>query len=110
MAFDALDVAVEIAKALRGPLRNVERRDRDLARQIRRAANGVVLQVSEGRERVGADRLHLFRVAMGSATEVRDALRLAEAWGYSAPAERATARSLIDRERAMLWRLLHPRS
>lgn len=46
---------------------------------------------------------------MGGASEVRDALRVAEAWGYVDAQALEPARELLDRERAMLWRLTHPR-
>ena len=55
----------------------------------------------------GRDRLHHFRIAAGSADELQQAIRLAEAWGY-APQERiAPSLELIDRVLAMLHRLTH---
>jgi len=44
-------------------------------------------------------------VAAGSAAEVDTALRLAVAWGYLDEADLATSFELLDRIRAMLWRL-----
>ena len=67
------------------------------------------LNISEGARRVGADRLHHYRVAAGSADEARTALRVASAWRYVAADECAAADALLDRELAMLWRLTHPR-
>ena len=65
----------------------------------------MALNLLEGAERVGRDRKHLFRVALGSAAEVGDCLELAVAWGYVEPAEVATARALVGRVRAMAYRL-----
>ena len=70
ITFDALRVALELARALRPLIATLERRDKDLVRQIRRTISSVVLNTGEGRERRGADRLHLFRCANGSAAEV----------------------------------------
>jgi hypothetical protein len=61
--------------------------------------------LAEGRRRAGADRLHSWRVAAGSAEEVRAALRVAEAWGDLSAAEVSAAIVLLDRLLAMLWRL-----
>jgi four helix bundle protein len=105
MAFDAFTVAIELVAALREPVARLARTDRDLADQVRRAASSVALNVSEANQRVGRDRVHLFRVAAGSAAEVRAALAVAEAWGHVERASLTTARELLDRELAMLWRL-----
>jgi four helix bundle protein len=80
-------------------------RDRALSEQIRRAASGISLNLAEGRRRCGADRLHSWRIAAGSAEEVRAALRVAAAWGDLAAAEVSEAIVLLDRLLAMLWRL-----
>ena len=109
MAFDALEVAVQIAAELRVPLEKIQRRDRDLAGQLRRATSSVALNIGEARRRDGKDRVHLFRVAAGSAAEVRTGLALAEAWGYLGAVELESVRSLLDRQLAMLWRLTHQR-
>ena len=107
MAFDALDIAVALAAALREPLARLRQHDKDLADQARRAANGVALQIAEGRKRQGRDRLHLWRIAAGSAEELGTALRLAVAWGYLDPESLRVPRELLDRVLAMLWRLSH---
>ncbi|MBI5478906.1 MAG: four helix bundle protein [Deltaproteobacteria bacterium] len=110
MAFDALEIAIQLAAALREPLAELRRHDRDLADQARRAAGSVALNVAEAARREGRDRHHLWRVAAGSAAEVRAALALGEAWGYLGAAALAAPRALLDRELAMLWRLTHRRS
>jgi len=107
MSFDAFEVALQLVRALRGPIEVVARRDPALADQLRRAGASVPLNVAEGRRRAGKDRLHHYRVAAGSADEVAGALRIADAWGYlDAEAVAGTLR-LCDRLLAMLWRLTH---
>ena len=92
MAFDALEVSIQLCAALRAPLERLRQHDRDLCDQARRA---------------GKDRLHLLRIAAGSAHELATALRLAHAWGYLDPASLGQPLALLDRVQAMLWRLSH---
>ena len=105
--FDALEVALEIVKSLRGLLPRLERKDRELALQIRKAGVSIPANVAEGNRRVGKDRTYHFRVAAGSADEVRAELRVALAWGYVDEPELEEPLGLIDRELAMLYRLTH---
>ena len=105
--FDALEVSLDLVRSLRRPVALVRNRDRDLSLQIRRAASSVVLNIAEGRERAGADRAHHWRVAAGSAAEVRAALRVAVAWGDVEDRDVARALELLDRVLAMLWRMTH---
>lgn len=107
MSFDAFDVALDMIRSLRDPLVAIAERDPALAQQLRRAAASVPLNLSEGRRRQGRDRLHLWRVAAGSADEVVASLRVAEAWGHLDAASIAPALALCDRVLAMLWRLTH---
>jgi four helix bundle protein len=105
--FDALEVSLQLVGALRRPVERLRVRDRGLSEQIRRAASSVALNFAEGRKRIGADRLHSWRIAAGSAEEVRTALRVPLAWGDLAPAEVSEAIQLLDRLLAMAWRLTH---
>ena len=109
MAFETLDIAIEFLTALRRLLELVRQHDRDLAGQLQRAATSVAMCLGEGRERVGRDRPHLFRIAAGSAAEVDTGLRVALAWGFVTEGDVAQARALLDRVRAMIYRLLHRR-
>ena len=70
----------------------------------------MALCLAEGARRTGKDRLHLYRVAAGSAAEVRAALAVGRAWGWIGSAALAPAEALLDRVLAMLWRLTHPGS
>jgi four helix bundle protein len=107
--FAAYDLAMQAATALRPLLDIINRRDPDLCRQIRRAASSVAMCLDEGSQRAGRDRLHLYRVAAGSAAEVRTALTLAATWDYVSTNQAAPAHALLDRVVAILWRLTHPK-
>ena len=108
MGFVAYDVSLEMIAAVGPAISAVAKRDRSLADQMRRAASSVPLNVAEGSRRAGRDRKHCYRIAAGSAHELRTALRVAETWGY---VERGSAQSvdaLLDRELALLWGLTRP--
>ena len=105
--FDVLEVGLETIAALREPLSILRKRDPDLFRQIRRAGSSITLNIAEGNRRVGADRLHLWRVAAGSADEVRVGLRCALAWGDLRVEDSERSLELLDRVCAMLWKLTH---
>jgi len=109
MRFDTFEVAIEIIRTIRALIDQIARHDRDLADQVRRAVSSIALNVSEGTKRAGRDRAHSFRVAAGSANEVRAGLLVAEAFGYVSREAIAAGLELIDRELAMLWRLNNPR-
>ena len=86
MRFDAYEVALELATGLGPVIETIARRDGSLASQTRRAMSSVVLCLAEGARRSGKDRLHLYRVAAGSAAEVRAALALGGCLGKSGAA------------------------
>lgn len=79
----------------------------DLADQVERATTSIVLNIGEGNRRAGKDRRRFFVNAQGSASEILAALDVAEIWGWVGDSQQA--RALLDRERALLWRLIHPR-
>ena len=108
MAFHAAVVALEIIRSVRGVLLTIRKEDGPLADQARRAATSVALNVEEGNRREGRDRRQLWRVAAGSAAELRSALQQALAWGYVDGTAVAAPLALIDRELALLWKLTHP--
>jgi four helix bundle protein len=105
--FLALELALQIIAELRPVIAAVTRHDPDLARQIRRAASSVALNLGEGSERSGKDRAQHYRIAAGSHREVVTALRVATAWG--ALGELREVALLLDRQAAILFRLTHSR-
>src|SRR5580704_6012261 len=76
------DEMLETVRAMRGMIAAIEKRDSDLARQLRRAASSVVLNVAEGSGSFGGMRTARYRTALGSARETLACLRVAEAFGY----------------------------
>lgn len=105
--WDVFDVSLELIRTLRGPLVRITTVDAALTTQIRRAASSVSLNLSEGRRRSGRDRIHAWRIAAGSAEEVRASLLVADAWGYAEPELLAPSLALLDRISAMLYRMTH---
>jgi four helix bundle protein len=107
MRFEALEVSIDVVRSLRQPLEILRSRDADLHRQIRRAASSVALNISEGNQRSGKDRVYHFRIARGSAAEVCTALRVAVAWGDLQAAAVGETLRLLDRLLRLLWGLSH---
>ena len=107
--FETYEVALGMIATLQPAVEALGRFDRDLADQIRRAASSVVLNLAEGSRRQGRDRMHFYRIAAGSAAEVRAAIEVGKAWGYLDTRTVAAVEALLDRLLAMLWRLTHGR-
>jgi four helix bundle protein len=107
--FHVYEVAKELARASRQLIERIERRDRSLADQARRAAQSMMLNIREGNRRAGRDRAHSFRIGAGSADELVGALDVAEVMGYLVAADLAVPLVLADRVLAMLYRLANPR-
>ncbi len=76
------DDMLEAVRTMRGMLAAIEKRDPDLARQLRRAASSVVLNLAEGSGSFGRVRTVRYRTALGSARETLACLRVAESFGY----------------------------
>ncbi len=76
------DDMLDVVRSIRGAIVAIEKRDPDLARQLRRAAASVVLNVAEGSGSFGRLRTARYRTALGSARETLACLRVGEAFGY----------------------------
>lgn len=85
-----LDVPVE----LRPLIAQIERRDADLTRQLRRCASSVALNLAEGMYSRGKSRSARYHTALGSAREVLSCLEVARALGYVASLEPALVAKL----------------
>jgi four helix bundle protein len=105
MSFQVHDVAVQMNAAVARVYAKVRVVDAGLADQLKRAAQSVPLNIDEGSRRAGRDRLHLWRIAAGSAAEVRSALEVAAAWGYIDGDAAKAVDALADRVVAMLFKL-----
>jgi four helix bundle protein len=77
-------VVLEMLRQLQSPLRRIEQRDKDLARQLRRCSSSIALNLAEGQYSRGQNRSARFHSALGSARETLACLEVAEACGYVA--------------------------
>jgi four helix bundle protein len=103
--FHVVDVALRLIRSLRSPVGRVRKRNARLAGQIEEAACSIVANLLEGNRRIGRDRAHLFRIAVGSADETRGHLLTAEAWGWIERGEVEQALDHADHILAILWKL-----
>jgi four helix bundle protein len=76
------DVMLDAITTMRPMVRVIERNDRDLASQLKRAASSVVLNIAEGSGSFGGVRTQRYRTALGSARETLACLLVAERFGY----------------------------
>jgi four helix bundle protein len=76
------DVMLDAITMMRPMVRAIERHDRDLASQLRRAASSVVLNLAEGSGSSGGVRTQRYRTALGSGRETMSCLLVAERFGY----------------------------
>ena len=76
------DVMLDAISTMQPMVRAIERHDRDLASQLKRAASSVVLNLAEGSGSFGGVRTQRYRTALGSARETLACLRVAERFGY----------------------------
>jgi hypothetical protein len=67
--------------------------------------NERLAHVAEARQRTGKDQRNRYRISLGSAAEVGAALDVAVARGYISDVDAIDALALLDRVRAMTWRL-----
>jgi four helix bundle protein len=80
-------VVLEVIRELRPVLAVIERKDKDLGRQLRRASASVALNLAEGMYSRGKNRAARYHTALGSARESLACLEVAHAFGYAGPLE-----------------------
>ena len=101
LALQATGIILQLAGKIPAPMKSV-------ADQLIRASSSVALNLAEGNGRFGRDRVHHWRIAYGSALETSTALQILVAAEYIRAEKAAEAEALLDRVRAMTWRLIHP--
>lgn len=110
MGFQATDLALQALRDIKPVLRALSEHDSSLRDQILRAAQSVVLNLEEGTWKSGRDRANRYRIAAGSAAEVRGALRIAEALGYVASDVIEKPIESLNRVMAILWVIIGPKA
>lgn len=103
--FIAYEIAKELITALAPLVVQIKHEDRELADQLKRAAQSVLLNLAEGQKFSNGNRRRHYEIAQGSANEVRAALDAAVAWGWIGAD--GPERVVIDRMLAILWKLTH---
>ena len=99
MAWKLYELSIDLVKLV-APV--AEAVDAGLADQLRRVVASVPANLAEGSGRIGKDRLHHYRIAYGSARELRAHLDIA---GRLAYADTATADRLADRVTGLVYGL-----
>ena len=82
-------LVLDLIRQLRSVVGVIERKDRDLARQLRRASASIALNLAEGTYSRGKNRSVRYHTALGSARETWSCLEVAAAAGYIRPLEPA---------------------
>ena len=98
-------VVLESLTEMRGLMAQIERRDSDLARQLRRASASIALNLGEGMYSRGRNRQARYHTALGSARETLSCLEVAHALGYVAAVDAAVL-DRLDRVIGTLVRLV----
>ena len=75
-------VCIELVRDVRPLAGQIEKYDKDQARQLRRSATSIVLNLAEGEGSRGGTRRVRYDSALGSARETLANLHVAEALGY----------------------------
>jgi four helix bundle protein len=92
---------IDVLRGLQPIVSQIELHDRDLARQLRRAAASIALNAAEGSGCGGGTRLERYRNALGSARETGACLDVALALGYVDEVD-AGLLDMLDHVRATL--------
>ena len=103
--FIAYEIAKELITALAPLVVQIKREDLELADQLKRAAQSVLLNLAEGQKFSNGNRRRHYEIAQGSANEVKAALDAGVAWGWIAAD--GAERVLLDRLLAVMWKLTH---
>lgn len=102
---DLYPVSLEVARDAARIAARLERHDRDLARQLRRAVTSVPLNLAEGMYSRGKLKTARYHTALGSAREVLACIEVGQAMGYLGDID-AEVTDRIDRVIATLVRLV----
>ena len=99
-------VCLEMVREVRPYAEQIEKFDRDLARQLRRSSTSIVLNLAEGDGSRGGRRRNSYDIALGEARETLACLEVAAAIGYVRCIE-PRLRQRFDHIIGTLIRLVH---
>jgi four helix bundle protein len=102
--FIAYNLSLQLVQELAPIAGRISQFDRDLARQLRRAASSIVLNLAEGSSSDPGNQRARFFSAAGSAKETKSALQVATAWRY---VDCTQTLALADRVVALTYKLSH---
>ena len=103
------DVVLTMVGEAAGIAERIERRDADLARQMRRAAASVALNTAEGMGNTAGHKRQRYQTALGSAREVMACVDVAKAMRYVVEIDAAVL-DRMDHVIATLARLVYRRA
>ncbi len=98
-------VCIELVRDVRRLAGRIEKYDKDQARQLRRSATSIVLNLAEGEGNRGGTRRTRYDSALGSTRETLANLQVAEALGYVGTLD-TDLLDCFDRVAATLFRLI----
>ena len=98
-----LEHALTVAALVRPLVDAIQRKDRDLASQVRRAVNSIGLNCAEAQGSAAGNARLRFESALGSLYEGRTGLLLAVAWGYFTPSAATEALESMNHLGARLY-------
>ncbi len=105
MALQVAELSLELIETLRPLILRIKAKDRPLADQIMRSASSIALNIGEAELSDPGNRRARFFTAAGSAGETYSAVRVAIAWRYFPASEADPALALLNRIKAILWKL-----
>ena len=103
------EIAIAMVKSVCALSRKVQQFDPDLARQMRKAATSVPLNMAEGWHAVAGNRIVRFQTAMTESRETIACLDTSVAVGYLSDAEVAVDLDRLDHIVAVMWKLARRR-
>ncbi len=102
------DVVLKMVADAAGVAEQIEKRDVDLARQMRRAVQSVALNVAEGMANCGGHKRQRYQTALGSARETLACVEVGQAMRYVGPLD-PEKRARMNQVIATLVRLVYRR-
>ena len=105
MAFQALELSIELIGTVQPLMARLKQRDKSLVDQISRAASSVALNLGEAEMSDPGNRKARLFSAAGSANETLTALRVAVGWRHLSEAQQAPSALLLRRISAILWKM-----